>query len=196
MSLFLEFINTLDEQLAKRLAIRALQRGIGSMEYIDVLLLQEETVDTGSAEDTQPESQQEAEQETVHNGASAGGPTSNDKGPRPEWCKCGNTASIPKEIENKCCGSHTCVTEQRRCAKFCLDADVLQLCVMNRADIRNDREDNSTKTFRKAAYRQFILDRHGYLGKGNRKVAPSCVVLRVRSKYPSPTGVYMGFREK
>ena len=166
------------------------------MEYIDALLLQEETVDTGSGEDTQPGSQQEAEQETVHSGASAGGSTSNDKGPRPERCKCGYCASMPKEIEKRCCGSHTCVTEQRRFAKLCLAADVLQLCVMNRADICNDREDNSTKTFRKVAYRQFILDRHGYLGKGNRKVAHSCVVLRVRSKHPSPTGVYMGFREK
>ena len=48
----------------------------------------------------------------------------------------------------------------------------------NTRDIRNDREDTSTRAFRKAAYRVFISARHGYLGKGNRRVCPSCVVLK------------------
>ena len=60
--------------------------------------------------------------------------------------------------------------------------------------IANDRDDNSTRAFRKAAYRQFILDRDGHLGKGNRKVCPSCLVKTVRGHYPSQTGAYMGYR--
>ncbi|CAH3043895.1 unnamed protein product, partial [Porites lobata] len=36
-----EFINTLDEQMVKTLAIRALQRSVGSMDYVDSLLLME-----------------------------------------------------------------------------------------------------------------------------------------------------------
>ena len=100
---------------------------------------------------------------------------------------------MPLEIENKCCGQR-CVTSFARFTKLCLDPDVLQLCIRNRADIRNDRDDNSTRAFRKAAYRQYILDRYGYLGKGNRKVCPSYVVKTVRRHYPSQTGVYMGFR--
>ena len=39
-------------------------------------------------------------------------------------------------------------------------------------DIRNDPEDNSTRAFRKAAYRQYVLARYGHLGKGNRWVCP------------------------
>ena len=60
--------------------------------------------------------------------------------------------------------------------------------------IRNDRDDNSTQAFRKARYRQYVLDIYGYLGKGNRKVCPSCVVTVIWRHYPSHTGVYMGYR--
>ena len=36
---------------------------------------------------------------------------------------------------------------------------------------------------------------HGYLGKGNRKVAPSCVVWKIRDNYPAPDNNYLGFRD-
>ena len=86
------------------------------------------------------------------------------------------------------------ITFKRGFEKVCLDAEVLELCVKNRADIGNACEDNSTSSFRKAAYHQFILERYGYLGMRNQKVASSCVVLRVRRQYPLATGIYMGFR--
>lgn len=114
--------------------------------------------------------------------------------PVPEWCKCAQCRHMPRAIENVCCKKKDCVTLTQRFYKLCLDPDILQLYILNRADIRNDPFDNSTKQFRKAAYRQFILDKYGYLGRSNRKVVPSCAVWKVRSRYPSPTGVYMGFR--
>lgn len=114
----------------------------------------------------------------------------------PPWCVCSNCRPMPQDIENKCCKLKTCITLSSRFSKVCLDPDVLELCIRNTSDIRNDREDNSTRAFRKAAYRQFILARHGYLGKGNRRVCPSCVVLKIRQRYPSVTGVYMGYRER
>jgi hypothetical protein len=73
---------------------------------------------------------------------------------------------------------------------------VLELCLRKTSDIRNDRENNSTRSFRKAGYRQFILAWHGNLGKGNRCFCPSCVVLKIRQRYPSVTGVYMGYTER
>ena len=102
---------------------------------------------------------------------------------------------MPQEIENKCCNMKKCITHSSRFTKLCLDTDVLELCIRNAGDIRNDREDNSTRALRKAAYRQFILARHGHLGKGNRKVCPSCVALKIRERFPSITGIYMRYRE-
>ncbi|KAJ7391461.1 hypothetical protein OS493_018508 [Desmophyllum pertusum] len=37
-----DFILTLDEEMAKKLAIRALQRGVGSMDFVDMLLIMED----------------------------------------------------------------------------------------------------------------------------------------------------------
>ena len=75
---------------------------------------------------------------------------------------------------------------------ICLDPDVLERCIWNASDIINDHEDNSTRPFRKAAYRQFILACHGHIGEGN---WPLCVVLKIRQRYPV-AGVYMGCREQ
>ena len=115
--------------------------------------------------------------------------------PTPDWCKCAHCYIMPQDIENKCCGRTKCVTLSRRFSKLCLDPEYLLLSCRNVGEIRNDREDNSTRAFRKQAYRHFILDTYGYLGKGKRKVAPSCVVMKIRKHYPSPTGIYMGYKE-
>ena len=115
--------------------------------------------------------------------------------PAPVWCKCGKCQVMPRDIENKCCNKRTCITERRKFTKFCLDPENLEMCIKNVTDLRNDQRDSSTRAFRKAAYRQFILWQHGYLGKGNRQVVPSCAVLTIREHYPSPTGIYMGFKE-
>ena len=184
---------TLDEPMAKSLAIKALQKWIGSMEFIDSLLLMEDEGEEQEMEAAAVSSIAGTSQEA--SSVQSPGGSIRREGPLPEWCKCRNCVYMPLAVENKCCGNRNCVTLQRRFSKLCLDPDVLQLCVVNRADIRNDRQDNSTRSFRKAAYRQYILDRHGYLGKGNRKVAPSCVVTSIRRQYPSSTGVYMGYRE-
>ena len=52
----------------------------------------------------------------------------------------------------------------------------------------------SMESFRKAAYRQYVLWRFGKLGRGNRRVLPSCVVRTRRAAYPAPDSRYMGFR--
>ena len=54
--------------------------------------------------------------------------------------------------------------------------------------MRADDLDFSTNSYRKAAYRQYILWRYGRLGKGNRRVCPSCVVRMIRVAYPSANG--------
>ena len=175
--------------MVRKLATRALQRGIGSMDFVQSLLLMEDEVQDGG----------ESAGPSHHSGNLSIASDSQSQPPysepSPPWCKCGRCNEMPRSIENKCCKCKKCVTSQRRFQKICLDPEVLELCIKNRADIRNDSDNYSTSAFRKAAYRQFILDKYGRLGKGNRKVASSCVVLTVRTVYPSPTGVYMGFKE-
>ena len=197
--------------MVKKLAIRSLRRGIGSMDYIDTLLIMEDDLDEddqdeerlrkfGESSDDYPlniRTDPSPSQSPSHTPLQDPNVTPEPTPPRsvPDWCTCGKCRPMAQEVENKCCKPKKCITLTSRFAKLCLDPDVLELCIRNRSDIRNDREDNSTRAFRKAGYRQFILARHGHLGKGNRRVCPSCVVLKIRERYPSVTGVYMGFRE-
>lgn len=183
--------------MVRKLCIRSLRRGVGSMDYIHGLLIAEDDLDGDDEESTNlaPSSVAvELTPTTTVEGSPEPGPS--PAGSSPSWCKCGVCAIMPQDIENKCCGQRRCVTTHTRFQKLCLDPDVLQLTIRNRGDIRNDQEDNSTRSFRKAGYRQYVLDRYGYLGKGKRKVCPSCVVKTIRRHYPSQTGVYMGFRQE
>ena len=196
---FQEFVQTLDQAMVTKLCIRSLRRGIGSMDYIHGLLIMEDDLDDeiGSNEESVAPTPGTSTEEQMASTSDAVMP---DPGPPPSntsvlpWCKCGVCQIMPQEIENKCCAQQRCVTTHSRFSKLCLDPDVLQLPIRNRGDIRNNWDDNSTRAFRKAAYSQYVLDRYGYLGKGNRKVCPSCVVTVIRRHYPSQTGVYMGFR--
>ena len=180
--------------MVRKLAVRGLWRGIGSMDYVHTLLIMEDDLDEiehdedmGAFEEDSGELRNSAQQSNSDQllsnqdqpHSSAGPPEPHNPLPTsaPDWCVCGYCRPMPQEIENKCCRQKNCITLTSRFAKICLDPDVLELCIRNTGDIRNDQEDNSTRAFRKAGYRQFVLARHGHLGKGNRRVCPSCAVL-------------------
>ena len=54
---------------------------------------------------------------------------------------------------------------------------------------------NDFSGYRKAAYRSFTLWAHGRLGFGTRRPVPSCVVARIRQRFPEPDGEYVGYHE-
>ena len=69
-----------------------------------------------------------------------------------------------------------------------LDLNVLSLAILNCSEVFLDEPDYSPASYRKVAYRQYILWREGHLGRGNCKVISSCVVWSVRNQYPAPEG--------
>ena len=112
----------------------------------------------------------------------------------PDWCVCSHCVPVENPQEQKCCGLKKCITSFQLFPNLCLDRNVLEVAIKARCDMRADEIDFSTSSYRKAAYRQYILWRYGRLGKGNRRVCPSCVVRMIRITYPAPDGIYMGFK--
>ena len=113
----------------------------------------------------------------------------------PNWCVCGNCREMDTPRENVCCRRRMCVTTFDNFHLLCTEHAVLTVAIHNRADIYADPIDYSPGSYRKAAYRQYILWVYGYLGQENRRIIPSCVIWSIRNWYPSPNGVYMGFKE-
>ena len=111
------------------------------------------------------------------------------------WCICGRCRHMPLEVENICCRQRICITREEFFQSAVLDMGVLSIAIVNRSDVFADDPEYTPASYRKAAYRQWILWQHGYLGRANRRVVPSCVVWAVRDKYPSPDGLYLGFKE-
>ena len=112
----------------------------------------------------------------------------------PDWCICGKCGPMPLSTENVCCRKRPCVIMLEFFESAVLDMNVLSIAIVNRSDVFADDPDYSPSGYRKAAYRQWILWNHGYLGRGRRRVVPSCVVWAVRSRYPAPDGHYLGLR--
>lgn len=113
---------------------------------------------------------------------------------QPSWCCCGKCRNMPTDIEKLCCGYGNCLSLVPEMQYLILDSMVLQLARVMRRDILVfDDEEDEVKANRHAAYRQFIMWRHGRLGAGERRVIPSCCVWAVRDRYPDLFGQYTGF---
>jgi len=112
----------------------------------------------------------------------------------PPWCTCGRCHEMASPVEQVCCKSIPCISTTDIFHDTCLNRNVLTICILDRNDFYNDDDDLSPSNYRKAGYRQCVLYRHGYLGRGNRRVVPSCATWKIRDTYPLPDGSYQGFK--
>ncbi len=103
---------------------------------------------------------------------------------------------MAKQEEDKCCwirGSTQCVTTSANFYTVVTPA-ILDLAMAHYNDFMVYDQVRDNKAYRHQAYRQFVLQRFGKLGQGNRKVVPSCVLLAIRNRFPDPEGTYTGFK--
>ena len=163
-----EFVTPLSEETKNALLIRLLSQGRGCFDFAQNIVAQ------------------------IGNPA----PVPQPRATRLPWCICGVCVHRDNEEENKCCKKVTCVTSYQAFHNQCIDQLSLTLAIRQRCDMRADAPDYSMNSYRKAAYRTYILWKYGKLGRGNRRVVPSCVVRTVRRAYPAPDNEYMGFRAR
>ena len=62
-------------------------------------------------------------------------------------------------------------------------------------NLRGDQMMVENRSLRYAAYRIFTWWVHNRLGKGVRKVIPSCAVWTIRDTFPEESGIYVPFQE-
>ena len=102
---------------------------------------------------------------------------------------------MDQPIENACCRKLEGVTKLEAFENIVLGINVLSVAIISHSDIYADNPEYTHASYRKAAYTQYTMWIHGYLGRGNRQVIPSCIVWAVRRRYPEPHGIYLGFHE-
>ena len=81
---------------------------------------------------------------------------------------------------------------------LCLNKTILKNVLVGLHETRGDPLENykdlQNRSLRFAAYKQFIWWIFQHLGKGNRRVIPSCVVSRPTRKLPEADGQYTQFK--
>ncbi|XP_077312237.1 uncharacterized protein LOC143933189 [Lithobates pipiens] len=122
-----------------------------------------------------------------------------------EWCKCRKCIPMPTSLESSCCpeinevvGSIPegveCITHSESFEIYCVNEQnvrVNTICLHLEGPPTVDPDNN--RRLRKTAYITFTAWIYGYLGKGNRRVIPSCAVNAVRNAIPDPSASYVGF---
>ena len=81
---------------------------------------------------------------------------------------------------------------------LCLEKVILDNVLTSLHETRGDFVESkpSNKSFRFAAYKQFIWFVYKRLGRGNRRVIPSCVVWKIRETFPEEDGFYVPYTEE
>lgn len=116
---------------------------------------------------------------------------------QPLWCECGgHCREMEKQEERICCKNAFKNHEHPLFENHILTEHNLELAMQNNADFLNYPFDPyNNECWRYTSYRQYILWVWGKLGRRNRKVIPSCIVCKIRDRFPDPNGKYTGFMD-
>ncbi|XP_040210581.1 P2X purinoceptor 7-like [Rana temporaria] len=121
------------------------------------------------------------------------------------WCSCQNCIAMPTNVEAVCCQELEEVKEYIPPGKICItEVEIFNTVVASDRlipiinnivfyDERPEVDPDNNRRLRKIAYRTYISCIYGFLGKGNRRVIPSCAVNIIRLLFPDPNGRYVGF---
>ena len=74
-----------------------------------------------------------------------------------------------------------------------LDPAIINVIMLMRANYMAVPFTGDNNALRHGAYVAYTLWVHRRLGRGQRRVIPSCVVWKIRRRFPEPTGQYRGF---
>ncbi|XP_074659401.1 P2X purinoceptor 7-like [Tubulanus polymorphus] len=111
-----------------------------------------------------------------------------------EECICCREIPILQYIMEK--SNCSCITETHGFIVNCLDADVLTVSFYEYSELNGPIGDEEPvhELYRLVAYRRFVRWVWQKLGKGNRRILPSCVVSKIRMTWPSQDNMYKGFQ--
>ena len=127
-----------------------------------------------------------------------------------EWCKCDECKREIRDIDSLCCTEVAAIAEEKfegkKCVTLtkefdllCVNKTILKNVLIGLHETRGDPlekdSDIQNRSLRFAAYKQFIWWIFQHLGKGNRRVIPSCVVWSIRKHFPEANGQYTRFKE-
>ena len=113
------------------------------------------------------------------------------------FCYCNiKYTTIKYTIKNFLFLGNKCVILLKGYKTVCLPKNVLKTALSALNDLRSDNlTDTSNCAYRYDGYKQYTWWVHNNLGKGIRKVIPSCAVWAIRNNYPSKDGKYIRFME-
>ncbi|OWF41326.1 uncharacterized protein LOC110462629 [Mizuhopecten yessoensis] len=108
----------------------------------------------------------------------------------PKWCSCTQCVEMDNSSMEMCCAQKPCLSFHPMFRSVCLRPDHLLMGILDLglpAESFSELGNVSNAQYRRQAYRCFILWQWHNLGKGEIEVPkpPSCVVARIRWRYPS-----------
>ena len=128
-----------------------------------------------------------------------------------DWCKCGGNCKTEKRNIDCLCSQEVhalnskfnaenyigCITESKDFETLCTNKTVLENVLVGLHEARDKylEENTSNRSFRYAAYRQFIRWVFKRLSKGNRRVIPSRALWKIREHFPEPDEEYVEYSE-